>query len=180
MFRSSMIEMGLRRPNAGRIYLQGLWLLKAGFEPDASYAVEFGDSCITIRTTEEGPRKVSAKQQRTVPVIDLENEQVRAAFAACTKLQVVAREKTITITPARTVQLVRERRFSLTEGSLFSGGGLLTEAAASLGFSSRFAVELDPAYAAVYEANHPHAAMFNCSVEQVSFEALATYRGLGL
>lgn len=179
MQRTSVIEMG-NTPKGGRIYLQGVWLLKAGFEPEASYAVDFADGCVTIHTAEDGRRKVSAKQNRTVPVIDIENQQVRDAFAACSKLQVVTRHGAIVITPARTAQLVIERRMSLTEGSMFSGGGLLTEAAASLGFQPRFAVEVDPDYADVYEANHPGCDMFACSVEQVSFEALSRYRGIGL
>lgn len=179
MQRTSIVTLA-NTPKGGRIYLQGIWLLKAGFEPEASYSVEFEGGCITIRTAEDGRRKVSAKQNRTVPVIHIENQQVRDAFATCTKLQVVTRQGTIVITPARTAQLVSERRMNFTEGSLFSGGGLLTEAAASLGFKPRFAVELMPEYADVYEANHPGAAMFQCSVEEVSFEALSAHRGIGL
>lgn len=179
MLRNSVIEMG-DTPKGGRIYLQGVWLLKAGFEPEASYSVEFADGRVTIRTAENGRRRVSAKQNRSIPVIDIENQQVREAFANCTKLQVVTKDKSITITPARTAQLVAERRMNLTEGSLFSGGGFLTEAAAALGFKPQFALEVEPDYAEVYEANHPDAAMFNCSVEQVSIEALSAFRGLGL
>lgn len=179
MQRTSIIEMG-STPKGGRIYLQGVWLMKAGFEPEASYEVEFTNGCVTIRTAEDGRRRVSAKQNRTVPVIDIENQQVCQAFASCSKLQVVTSRGTIVITPARTAQLISERKMNFTEGSLFSGGGLLTEAAADLGFQPRFAVELEPEYAEVYEANHPGADMFQCSVEQVSFEALSRYRGIGL
>jgi len=181
MLRSSVIEMGMgKSARGGRIYLQGKWLLKAGFEPRASYSVDVSPSCVTIRTTEQGDRRVSAKQNHSIPVIDISNEQVRAAFATCPKLQVISDHGSITITPARTIQLANERKFSFTEGSLFSGGGLLTEAAVSIGFKSRFAVEIEPEFAAVYEENHPDATMFNCSVEQVSIEALAQFQPLGL
>src|SRR6202035_1873237 len=90
MLRTSTIPMG-QTNKGGRIYLQGLWLLKAGFEPEATYSGEFSDGDSTIRTAEDGQRNVSSKKDHTIPVIDIENEDVRAAFASCVKLQVVAR-----------------------------------------------------------------------------------------
>jgi DNA (cytosine-5)-methyltransferase 1 len=115
-----------------------------------------------------------------IPVIDIQNDSLRDAFARISKLSVVARNNVIEITPARTVLLVQERKLTFTEGSLFSGGGFLSLAAQQLGFQPQFAVECEPDYAEVYEANHPAAKMFNCSVEEVPWEALRVYRPLGL
>lgn len=164
----------------GRIYLQGKWLLKTGFEPSAAYEVEIAKDRIVLRTSEAGSRRVSAKSNQTVPVIDLQNAALLDAFRRVTKLQVVGKDGTITITPAYTAQIVAERQRSMTEGSLFSGGGLMTEAAAGLGFTPRFAVEIDPRYAEIYAQNHPTADIFNTSVEDVSFETLRSYAPLGL
>ncbi len=177
--RTSVIALG-DSAKGGRIYLQGKWLLKAGFEPDAHFEAEITKAKITLRLAEAGPRRVSAKNNHSIPVIDIENQQVRDAFVDTPRLMVIAHDKTITITPAHTVVLVQERKLTLTEGSLFSGGGFLTQAAASLGFRPRFAVEVEPDYAEVYEANHPDAAMFNCSVSEIPFDSLREFRPLGL
>ena len=167
-------------PKGGRVYLQGKYLLKSGFEPNASYSVEIQKDRLTIRACDTGNRRVSAKKNGTVPVIDVQNAALQQAFASVTKLQVSARDHTITITPAHTAQMVANRRLSMTEGSLFSGGGLMTEAAAQLGFEAKFAVEIEPQYAEIYSANHASADLFNCSVEEVSWETLRSYAPLGL
>lgn len=179
LLRSSIIVLGDTSKGA-RIYLSGHWLIKAGFEPDTRYQAIIEPSKVTIRICEDGSRRVSAKSQRTVPVIDIQNDALRDAFATAKKLSVVAHNNIITITPARTILLVQERKLSLTEGSLFSGGGFLSLAAKQLGFRPQFAVEVEPDYAEVYEANHPGAVMFNCSVEEVPWESLRVFRPLGL
>jgi hypothetical protein len=57
------------------------------------------------------------------------------------------------------------------EGSVYSGGGLLTEAARRAGYKPAFAIELDSRYAEIYENNH-NARMFNLSVEDTPIEEL--------
>ena len=179
MQRDSVVALG-ETAKGGRIYLQGKWLLRTGFEPDAKFEAEITQGKIILRLDDEGTRRVSGKQNRSIPVIDIENQQVRDAFLNTPKLLVSVRNHTITITPAHTLVLIQERKLTMTEGSLFSGGGFLTQAAASLGFVPRFAVEVEPDYAEVYEENHPGAAMFNCSVEEIPYESLRQFRPLGL
>ena len=58
------------------------------------------------------------------------------------------------------------------EGSLFSGGGLLSKAASLAGFKPAFAVELDERYAGVYAENFPEAVIFNQPIEQVDLNDL--------
>jgi DNA (cytosine-5)-methyltransferase 1 len=167
----------------GRIYLNGKWLLKSGFEPASPYEIEVAENRIVLRKSEAGSRRVSAKSNQTIPVIDIQNSLLKDAFKSTLKLQVRAQEHVITITPAHTAQRIADRQQaakSMTEGSLFSGGGLMTEAAASVGFTPRFAVELDPRYAETYALNHPTADMFNGSVEEVPLDALRSYAPLGL
>ncbi len=167
-------------PKGGRIYLNGKWLLRSGFEPSAMYEIEIGESRIVLRKSESGSRRVSAKSNQTIPVIDIQNSTLAGTFGRVTKLQVRAQEHVITITPAHIAQRIAERKQSMTEGSLFSGGGLMTEAASSLGFTPRFAVELDPRYAEIYSVNHPSADIFNSSVEEVSWDSLRSYAPLHL
>lgn len=164
----------------GRIYLNGKWLLKSGFEPASSYEIEITENRIVLRKTDTGSRRVSAKRNQTVPVIDIQNSSLSDAFGLTTKLQVRAVEHVITITPAHIAQRISERKPLKTEGSLFSGGGLMTQAAASLGFTPKFAVELDPRYAEIYAENHRSADIYNGSVEEVSFDSLRSYAPLGL
>src|SRR5216684_6975105 len=47
------------------------------------------------------------------------------------------------------------------EGSVYSGGGLLTEAAGLAGYQPAFAIEINSDYAVVFEENHSRARMFN-------------------
>jgi site-specific DNA-cytosine methylase len=176
---NTVISLG-DTPRGARVYLQGKYLIKSGFEPKAAYSVEIEQDRLTIRACDTGSRRVSAKKNGTIPVIDVQSVALQQAFANITKLQVVARDNTITITPAHTAQMIANRRLSRTEGSLFSGGGLMTQAAAELGFEPKFAVELEPKFAEIYSANFPSADMFNCSVEEVPWETLRSYAPLGL
>jgi DNA (cytosine-5)-methyltransferase 1 len=160
--------------------MQGAWLAAAGFSPDAKFAAMAEPGKLTLTLNAEGKRTVSGKKGRTVPVIDIQNSALANTFAGVDKLLVTAHGQTITITPAHTVVMVQERKLTLTEGSLFSGGGFLTEAAKKLGFKPRFAVEVVPEYAEIFETNHPGTHMYQMSVEQVPFEAMKMYRPLGL
>jgi DNA (cytosine-5)-methyltransferase 1 len=177
--RSSVIALGENK-GVPRIYLQGAWMLRAGFSPDSRFEMSTSKGKLVLKVDIAGRRKVSGKKERTIPVIDIQSANLADTFAGVDKLLVTAHNQTITITPAHTVVLVQGRRLTLTEGSMFSGGGFLTEAAASLGFKPQFAVEVVPEYAAIFEANHPSARMFNMSVEQVPFETLQEFRPLGL
>jgi len=176
---NTVISLG-DTPRGARVYLQGKYLIKSGFEPNAAYSVEIERDRLTIRACDSGNRRVCAKKNGTIPVIDVQNIALQQAFANFTKLQVVAHDHTITITPAHTAQMIANRRQLKTEGSVFSGGGLMTQAASELGFEPKFAVEIEPKYAEIYSSNHPGADMFNCSVEEVPWETMRSYAPLGL
>lgn len=181
MNRSSVIAIGENR-GLPRIYLQGQWLEKAGFTPDSRFEANFDSESRTLKLVlnEHGHRKVSGKKNRTIPVIDINTATLDEVFGAARKLEVKARQHTITITPAYTIILLSQREHTMTEGSLFAGGGFLTEAARELGYDPRFANEIEESYAEVFERNHPNADMFNCSVEEMPWERLKLYRPLGL
>jgi site-specific DNA-cytosine methylase len=153
--------------------MQGKWLLNAGFEPDAGIELVYSVGKLEVRLGQG--HKVSSKMSGTIPVIDINNETLADIFDKVGTLQIVAGKQQITITPAHTVQQIAARQQNMKEGSLFSGGGFLTEAARQAGLTPAYAVELDEQYAEVYERNHPEAAMFNMSVEQVPVEVLKTF-----
>jgi len=179
MLRQTTIRMGENRGKP-RVYMKGKWLGRAGFTPGRPIDVEFGAGSVTIRLTPTGHRRVCGRTGESVPVIDVENAALATALASAERLQVTCAEHTITITPAYAELLVRGRVDNDRAGSLFSGGGLLDEAARQAGFAPTFGVEIDPDYAAIFEANHPGAAVFNSCVSEVAFEQLARFRPLGL
>jgi DNA (cytosine-5)-methyltransferase 1 len=179
MQRQTVIALGENR-GTPRVYLQGKWMLQAGFKPDDRISLTTEQGKLTIALDGTGDRKVSGKENRTIPVIDIETQDLRRIFGNATRLEIRAYNQSIVVTPAYTHSLALARKLTFAEGSLFSGGGFLTEAAKQLGFAPRFGVEINPDYAEVYERNHPEAQMYNCSVEEMAWDALRSYRPLGL
>lgn len=159
--------------NAPRIWLEGKYLRHAGFAPGCHIQVEFATHKIVIKLAPNGPRVVSSKKHGQIPVVDLNSSAIQTTFGnTVSKLQVVVSPNQIVLTPAYSLALHASRSKNGTEGSCFSGGGLLTEAAKQAGYKPAFAIEVDPGYAAIYEHNHPEAQMFNLSVEDVPLFSL--------
>lgn len=179
MHRTSQISLGENK-GTPRVYLQGRWLLTAGFEPGDQYEIDFGNSEVKIIRSPSGRRKVSGKAKNTIPVIDIQSTELGAALRNANKLVVAAANDSITITPAYSLLLSRSRLLAPTEASFFSGGGFLSLAAKLAGFDPKLGVEIEPAYADIYQANHPMAEMFNMSVHEVPWEKLKTFRPIGL
>lgn len=171
--RVGTATVGVSR-GAERIYLQGAYLARARFEPAARIEAEFTPGRVRIRLVPEGPRAVCAKQRAgaTVPVIDLHTAQLRAAFGSATSVRVRVTEGEIDISLERTARKRISRCRNGAAGSLCSGAGLLDEAAGQAGFTPSWAVEVSDRYAALYEANHRGATMFNQSVSDVDMEDL--------
>jgi site-specific DNA-cytosine methylase len=158
---------------APRIWLEGKYLRDAGFTPGCHIQVEFATHKIVIKIAPNGPRKVSSKRNGQIPVVDLNSSAIQTTFGnAVSKLQVVVSPNQIVLTPAHSVALRASRCKNGTEGSCFSGTGLLTEAARQAGYTPAFAIEIDPGYASIFERNHPEAQMFNLSVEDVPLDSL--------
>jgi DNA (cytosine-5)-methyltransferase 1 len=167
--------------NAPRVWLEGRYLRDAGFVPGCHIAVEFTTNKIIIKLAANGPRVVSSKRQGQIPVVDLNSSAIQTTFGtSVAKLQVHVSPNQITLTPAHSLALRASRCKNGTEGSCFSGGGLLTEAAKQAGYTPTFAIEIDPGYASIFEANHPEARMFNLSVEDVPLDALPQVELLSL
>ncbi len=160
-----------RNKDAPRVWLEGRYLLDAGFEPTNRIQVEFKKGQVVIRLAKDGSRVVSSKRQGQIPVLDLNSTALTEAFGPLSTLQVHIAIGEITLTPSHTDILRETRCRNGKEGSLFSGGGLLTEAARLAGYEPAFALEVNPQYADIYEKNH-EVQMFNLSVEDAPLDQL--------
>lgn len=169
--RISTTSIGQNK-NAPRVWIEGRYLLKAGFVPATHIQVEFANQEIRITLAQDGPRRVSSKKNGEIPVLDLNSSAISDSFGEIQLLQVRITEGEIVLTPAYSEQLRATRCRNGKEGSVYSGGGLLTEAARFAGYQPAFAIEINSDYAAVFEENHAHARMFNLSVEDVPVDEL--------
>lgn len=169
LIRVSRSRMGQRRGKP-RFYLEGLYLLSAGFEPAKLIEAEFKKGKVILRVSPKGSRVVTHKHER--PVIDLNTNELREAFGDVDTLQVKITRGEIILTPILREEKRRSRCRNGYEGSLFSGGGLMSKAAELAGFKPRFAVEIDKRFAESYSRNFPDSVMFNMPVEQVPLEDL--------
>lgn len=166
--RTSTIQLS-QSHGRPRVWLEGKWLITYGFTPGGKVRVQYSPNRVTVST---GGSDRTITPKRGAAVLDLNNDQLGAAFANTTHLQVVATAGQLVITPARTARQRAARRLTRTAVSLFSGGGLLSQAAMEAGFIPREAVEVDPKYAEIYEVNHPGVTMHAASVADVDFEAM--------
>jgi DNA (cytosine-5)-methyltransferase 1 len=160
-----------RHKDAPRVWLEGRYLLDAGFEPTNRIQVEFTKGQVVIRLAKDGLRIVSSKRQGQIPVLDLNSTALTEAFGPISTLQVHIAVGEITLTPSQTDILRASRCRNGKEGSIYSGGGLLTEAARLAGYQPAFAIEVNPQYADIYEKNHD-VQMFNLSVEDAPLDQL--------
>lgn len=179
MIRKSTTTIGNHRSNP-RIWLEGKWIRKAGFDCGQKIKINIHSNKIIIEPDQSGNHKVSGKKKGTVPVIDLNTSKINEAFNTSDTVQVTAGVHKITLTPAYTAVLMSNRELVNTEASMFSGGGFLTQAAKLCGFIPKMAVEIDPVYAGIYEMNHPEAHMFNMSVSEVPYGDLEQFKPIGL
>jgi len=177
--RSSVVNIGDHR-GSPRLYLEGKWIGKVGFEPGENIRVDFLSNKITIIPDDFGNRTVSSKKKNTIPIIDINCQELNDIFNGAKTVQVVAGSNEITITPAYTAVLMSNRILAPTEASMFSGGGLLSLAAKRAGFEPQVAIEINKAYAEIFEHNHPSAHMYNMSVSEVPYGELERFKPIGL
>ena len=171
VLRRSAATLGENRDRP-RVYLQGRWLALAGFTTGESIQAEYDNGTLTLRLDDAGDRTVSSKRG-DIPVIDINNAQLCQALGDVgTTLQVVTRRGTITITPPKALQHRMSRVKNGLEGSVFAGGGLLTQAAREAGFTCAWAIEIDEGYAKRFKRQHPEAIVHIDSVSDVSGDQL--------
>ncbi|SEU40294.1 DNA (cytosine-5)-methyltransferase 1 [Burkholderia cepacia] len=123
-----------------RIWLQGLELEKAGFQPGASYEIDVKGNSVVLTVKADGTRIVSPKKvrERTLPVIDLNSKALLAIFDGMAAVRVIPKDGEIYIVPLAS-EIKKQERFQrlrekleqgepLAIGSLSHGGGILTHA----------------------------------------------------
>lgn len=157
--------------DAPRVWLEGQYLLQAGFAPANRIQVEFTKGQVIIQLAQDGPRVVSSKRRGSIPVLDLNTSALTEAFGTITTLQVHIAVGVITLTPSQTDVLRETRCRNGKEGSAYSGAGFLSEAARRAGYKPAFAIEANPQYAEIFENNHD-AQMFNLSIEDAPLDQL--------
>jgi len=154
------IKLGRGKRGSPRIYLEGLWLLKSGFEAHGKTSILFDESAQTVTLlldpesakaiAGEGAvvatRAVSGKRKRgkTVPVIDVQNKELDRVFGDAKELIVQAGRNEIRITRTMAQELREERERAKPnnwEVSLYSGAGLLSLAAEQAGAKPVLAIE---------------------------------------
>jgi DNA (cytosine-5)-methyltransferase 1 len=158
--------LGLHRGNR-RVYLQGLYLARAGFEAERLIEAEFGRGRVTLRLAESAGRKIASKGGGRVPVIDVNCRELAQALGDVHTVVVKVFSGEIVITPSVREEKRRSRCRNGKEGSVCAGVGLLTKAAQLAGFEPAWAVELDERYADIYASNFPDSTLFNMPLEEV-------------
>ncbi|MEM1354985.1 MAG: DNA cytosine methyltransferase [Planctomycetota bacterium] len=175
--RTTVLAIGQHR-GAPRIYIEGRYLLTAGFAPGSRYEAVFAAECIELTLTDEG-RAVSGKKQNTIGVIDLNGQSILDTFGQADRVTVACQTGRITLTLSRITALRRQRELNDQCVDLFAGGGLLSEAARQAGFRTVAAIEIDRRYADIHQANHG-GHMINTSIEEAPWDQLRTLALIGL
>lgn len=148
-----------------RLWLEGQKLVQAGFLTAAQYRIEYlqDKQVILITLDPEGSRAVTNTKRggRSRPVIDLQNQQVSQMFKDGQRIKVTILQGQMIIERHHEdrAQLRREQQFmervisgQLEEASMFTGGGVSTEAIhkalGSSGLDSRtsWVAEMEPKY----------------------------------
>ena len=137
-----------------RIWIEGQKLNLVGFEPDAPYTVLYDAIAKRIDLTldAQGAKRVtkSTRNGNPRPIIDLQSQMVNTVFDGDDKIRVTFSAGHIAIEQHHEAgnQVDREQRFTkrkqdgvILEASMFTGGGISTEAIAEAiseaGFDSR-------------------------------------------
>lgn len=177
LIRTSVLSLGRHR-GAPRIYIEGRYLIQAGFEPGRHYQINTGLDSLSLVLSDEG-RTVSGKRHNSVGVIDLNTQDLETVFGEAERVTVQCRQGAITVRLSRVESQRRERILNQRSVALFAGGGLLSEAARQAGFNTIAALEIDSRYADIYQSNHSGHIMC-ASVEQAPWEQLAGLAPIGL
>lgn len=139
MIHYLVTAIGLNK-GAPRVWLQGVQLAKAGFEPGCRYVVTVLDGEIRLELSSSGSRLVSRKRrgERELPVIDLNSREILALFEGMDAVRVVMDVGEVRVMPLAS-EVRRRRRIAtawktlsegdaLSMGSISHGGGILSHA----------------------------------------------------
>jgi DNA (cytosine-5)-methyltransferase 1 len=122
-----------------RLWIEGVKLGAAGFTKGARYTLSFEDGTMILELDPDGSRKVSGKTRhgRDIPIMDIALKELDDHFGTDARVRVVFTQNRITVSlhHETAAQNNRETRFcraldagTLTEASMFTGGGISTHA----------------------------------------------------
>lgn len=122
-----------------RLWIEGVKLSTAGFVRGAMYHLNIEKNEIQIILDPNGARKVSGRKRgdRDIPILDIALRELEENFDAGTRVRVVFTQGRISVTlhHEEKARIDREKRLadnlaagSLTEASMFTGGGISTHA----------------------------------------------------
>jgi DNA (cytosine-5)-methyltransferase 1 len=172
-----------------RIWLEGLWLLRSGFEAFGEATVmfdrdrrrvvlvldpEIADTLSSSASTEKVRKKVSGKirREKEIPVIDIERKDLSEIFGGAESVIVQSQRGQLVITPSQ-AEVMREERLAAKsnnhEISLYSGAGFLSLAAERAGLRPVLAIEKwDRAADAFFAAHRRRVRVLELGVEEVA------------
>ena len=139
MFAYLVKTLGVNK-NALRLWLEGKYLMPAGFLPGQRYNVRLEDMTLQLLLAPDGSRVISYKEKggSKVPIIDLNSNELLKAFEGLKAVKVAIGQSTIRISPIASELRRRERLKRLLEkvakgcslaiGSMSHGGGILSRA----------------------------------------------------
>lgn len=97
MIRQSLMTVQENK-NAPRIWIEGLYLTKAGFNKGDSISVNFKEESIEILKSTTGGKIVSYKKS---PIIDINNSKILQVFKVTEKINVTVELNKITISKSK-------------------------------------------------------------------------------
>lgn len=176
-----------------RIWLEGLWLLRSGFEAFGEATVlidrekrrvvlaldpEIADALSSSESTERLQKRISGKVRRgkQIPVIDIERKDLSEVFGGALEVVVESRRGQLVITPSE-AEVMRNERLAAEpnnhEVSLYSGAGFLSLAAEQAGYRPVLAVEKwEKAADAFFAAHRRRVAVSAVGVEKLALREM--------
>ncbi len=174
----TVVRLGEQR-GAPRYFCNTRYLQSAGFERGQYLSISIAEGLITIRKSEQ-PTGKRVQEKCGKPLIDLNARFLQTVFGVNRTVHVrVGREEIIlSVHPIETAR--RERLRDRSAGSIFSGAGLLDQAAVDAGYTCRWSVEIDRRTADVFAENHPGATVYEMSAHEAAFADLQPVELLAL
>lgn len=166
-----------------RIWLEGEYLKKAGFEPSLKLKIEFKKDQLELSVDEKGTstisRKVNKKNNRVKPVIDILSDAIKATIGE--EAEIRTYQGLIIIRPSLPERKKRERESQNPNKNFVdinSGIGLLGEAAKQAGYTKKAIIEINEQYANMSEINSGNdgCTVFNQDIRNIDLEDI---RNLG-
>lgn len=168
LIRTSVLTIQENKGSA-RIWIEGLYLRKAGFAENTQIRIRFMNDKIIINSDIKGNRKVSTK--RSHPVIDVNNKKILQVFKVSEKVRLIAEVGKLILTKTKKEIRKLMQLKDKSCGSVFSGGGLMDEAAKKAGFKTKWGIEYNPRYADIWQLNHD-GVMHNSDISDVILDEL--------